>query len=213
MAGSHNSGKPGAKRPTERTAESELVRLARAGDVAAFEALYRAYNDRIYNFAKRVTGSAEDAGDVTQETFVRAWKSLPKLREDGTFSVWLHRIALNRCRDVLKKHRREGTVSIDCPQTDDEGQEMQTQLQSDLPGPEEALFEGEMQSAVRRAVDSLSEEHRLVVTMHHFEGLDVESVAKILNVPRGTVMSRLSRAREALRRKLSGYIEVHDHEY
>ena len=213
MTGSHNSGKPGAKQPMETTAEAELVRSARAGDVAAFEALYRAYGDRIYNFAKRVTGSAEDARDLTQETFVRAWNSLPKLREDGTFSVWLHRIALNRCRDVLKKHRREGTVSLDCPQTDDEGQEMQTQLQSDLPGLEEALFEGEMQGAVRRAVDSLGEEHRLVVTMHHFEGLDVESVAKILNVPRGTVMSRLSRAREALRRKLSGYIEVHDDEH
>ena len=90
---------------------------------------------------------------------------------------------------------------------------MQTQLESDLPGPEEAAFAGEMQSAVRRAVDSLGEEHRLVVTMHHFEGLDVESIAKILNVPRGTVMSRLSRAREALRRKLSGYIEVRDDEH
>ena len=213
MTRSHNSGKPGAKRHMETTAESELVRSARAGDVAAFEALYRAYNDRIYNFAKHVTGSAEDAGDVTQETFVRAWSSLPKLREDGTFSVWLHRIALNRCRDVLKKHRREGTVSLDCPVTDAEGEEMPMQLESDLPGPEEAAFASEKQSAVRRAVESLSEGHRLVVTMHHMEGLDVESVAKILNVPRGTVMSRLSRAREALRRKLSGYIEVHDDEH
>lgn len=213
MTDSHNSDKPGVKRPMETNAESELVRSARAGDVLAFEALYRAYGERIYNFAKRVTGSAEDARDVTQETFVRAWNSLPKLREDGTFSVWLHRIALNRCRDMLKKHRREGTVSLDCPQTDDEGGEMQTQVQSDCPGPEETLFEGEMQGAVRRAVDSLSEEHRLVVTMHHMQGLDVESIAKTLNVPRGTVMSRLSRAREVLRRKLSAYIEVHDHEY
>ena len=213
MTDSHNTDKPGAKRPMETSAEYELVRSARTGDVPAFEALYRAYGDRIYNFAKRVTGSAEDAGDVTQETFVRAWSSLPKLREDGTFSVWLHRIALNRCRDVLKKHRREGTVSLDCPQTDAEGEEMPMQVESDLPGPEEVVFAGEMQSAVRRAVDSLGEEHRLVVTMHHFEGLDVESVAKILNVPRGTVMSRLSRAREALRRKLSGYIEVRDDEH
>jgi RNA polymerase sigma-70 factor (ECF subfamily) len=90
---------------------------------------------------------------------------------------------------------------------------MHAQLESDLPGPEEAVLAGEVQSAVRRAVDSLSAEHRLVVTMHHMEGLDVESVAKILNLPRGTVMSRLSRAREAIRRKLSGYVEVHDHEH
>ena len=85
------------------TVDTELVQRAKAGDVPAFETLYRRYNDRIYNFAKQVTDSAEDAGDVVQETFVRAWQSLPRLREDGTFGVWLHRIALNTSKDVLKK--------------------------------------------------------------------------------------------------------------
>jgi len=184
------------------TPESELVRLARAGDVSAFEALYRAYNDRIYNFARRVTGSPEDAGDVTQETFIRAWNSLRSLRDDGTFCAWLHRIALNRCRDVMNRRNRRGSVSID---DREEGETIQ--LEDPDGGPEESLISGEVGDAVRRAVDSLSEDHRLVVTLHHIEGLDVESVAGVLNLPRGTVMSRLSRAREALRRKLSPYVE------
>lgn len=184
------------------TPESELVRLARAGDVSAFEALYRAYNDRIYNFARRVIGSPEDACDVTQETFIRAWNSLRSLRDDGTFCAWLHRIALNRCHDAMKQRKRRASVSIDGEQ---EGETIQ--IEDDAAGPEESLISGEVGDAVRRAVDSLIEDHRLVVTLHHIEGLDVESVADILELPRGTVMSRLSRAREALRRKLSPYVE------
>jgi RNA polymerase sigma-70 factor, ECF subfamily len=186
------------------TPETELVRSAKAGDVTAFEALYRAYNDRIYNFARRVTGSADDAGDVAQETFIRAWNSLRQLRDDATFGVWLHRIALNRSRDAIKRRAKCPSLSLDCPPTDEGGT---VQIESEDAGPEEALISTEAQNAVRQAVDSLNDEHRLVVTLHHIEGMDVESVASILGVPRGTVMSRLSRARETLRRKLSPYVQ------
>lgn len=188
-------------------AESELVQRARAGDVPAFESLYRLYNDRLYNFAKQITGSTEDASDVVQETFIRAWNALPHLRSDGSFGVWLHRIALNRCRDLLKKRGRQPIVSLDSPSTDTEGEPRQTQLASDDPGPERALISTEVQDAVRQAVESLSHEHRLVVTMYHVEGTDVESIARVLGIPKGTVMSRLSRARETLRRKLSPHVE------
>ena len=184
--------------------ETELVRSAKAGDVPAFEALYRAYNDRIYNFARRVTGSAEDAGDVAQDTFIRAWNSLRRLRDDKTFGVWLHQIALNRSRDAIKRRAKCPSVSLDCPLTE-QGETIQ--IESPDAGPEEAFISTEVGRAVRQAVDSLSEEHRLVVTLHHIEGMDVESVASMLGVPRGTVMSRLSRAREALRRKLSPYVQ------
>lgn len=192
--------------------ESKLVQMARAGDIHAFEALYRAYNDRIFNFAKRLTGSAEDAGDVTQETFVRAWNALPRLRAEETFGIWLHRIALNRSRDVLKKHGRQPTLSIDSALTDSEDEPIRLQFESDGPTPEQELISGELHDTLRRAVDSLNAEHRAVVTMHHMEGMDVESIAQVLGVPKGTVMSRLSRAREILRRKLSPYIEGMDHE-
>lgn len=186
------------------TSEFELVKSAKAGDVTAFEALYRAYNDRIYNFARRATGSADDAADVTQDTFVRAWNALTKLRDEDTFGVWLHRIALNRSRDAIKRRARCAEVSTDCPPSE---HDEPIQIESGEPGPEETFISTEVRNAVRQAVDSLNDEHRLVVTLHHIEGLDVESVASILGVPRGTVMSRLSRARETLRRKLSPYVQ------
>lgn len=193
------------------TAELGLVQRARAGDVDAFETLYRAYNDRIYNFAKRVTGSAEDAGDVTQETFVRAWNALTRLRVDDTFGVWLHRIALNRCRDIMKKQARDATLSTDATRLDADGESMAMEIEGRGLTPEQELIAGEVRHAVLRAVDSLNTEHRLVVTMHHMEGMDVEEISAVLGVPKGTVMSRLSRAREALRRKLSPYVEVSEH--
>ncbi|MGB9589046.1 MAG: RNA polymerase sigma factor, partial [Armatimonadota bacterium] len=79
--------------------------------------------------------------------------------------------------------------------------------QGQLPGPEESAIANEVEAAVRKAVDSLSSDHKIVVTMHHFEGMDVDSIASVLRIPRGTVMSRLSRAREILRRKLIPYVE------
>jgi len=190
----------------DKVAECELVQRAKVGDVPAFEALYRQYNDRIYNFAKQVTGSAEDACDVAQETFIRAWDSLPRLRSDGTFGVWLHRIALNLSSDVLKKRGRQHAADLDGLQ-DGLGEPCHARLEGNAPNPERAVISTEVQDAVCRAVDSLSADHRLVVTMHHMEGMDVESIAGVLGVPRGTVMSRLSRAREILRRKLVPYVE------
>lgn len=193
--------------------ESQLVQSARSGDRVAFEQLYRKYNDRIFNFSKRITGSPEDAGDVTQETFVRAWNALPKLRADETFGVWLHRIALNRSRDAVKKKGREFALSMDSGATDAEGAPSPLEIVSDKPTPENLLMDGEVRDAVSKAVDSLSDHHREVVTLHHLEGMDVEEVSEVLGIPRGTVMSRLSRAREALRRKLSPYVEAGNDEH
>jgi RNA polymerase sigma-70 factor (ECF subfamily) len=189
------------------TAETELVERAKAGDIPAFEALFRQYNARIYNFAKQVTGSAEDAGDAVQETFIRAWHSLPDLRSVETFGVWLHRIALNYCRDIVKRRGRRFAVSLDTPIDGDDGEPLAIDIESDDPGPEESLISAETQRAIRRALSSLSSDHRLVVTMHHLEGMDVQSIAGILGISKGTVMSRLSRARDVLRRKLIPYVE------
>lgn len=189
------------------TPEIELVQRARTGDVPAFEELYRQYNPRIYNFARQITGSADDACDAVQETFIRAWNSLPRLRVEETFSVWLHRITLNYCRDTLKKRGRQSTLSIDSPPSCDGDEPSTMEIECEGPSPEDCVISAEMQGAVQRALCSLSEEHRLVVMMHHMDGLDVQSIASILGIAKGTVMSRLSRAREVLRRKLVPYVE------
>lgn len=191
----------------EKTLESELVRLAKAGNMPAFETLYRTYNSRVYNFALQLVGSAEDARDLTQEAFIRAWSALPTLRSNETFGVWLHRIVFNLSKDLVRKRNKQRSFSLDGDNQSSDGEPLERQFQGQLPGPEESAVANEVEAAVRKAVDSLSSDHRIVVTMHHFEGMDVDSIASVLRIPRGTVMSRLSRAREILRRKLIPYVE------
>lgn len=188
----------------EQITDRELAAQAKAGDVPAFEALYRRYNTRVFNFARQLSLSNEDAADVVQEAFIRAWNSLPSLRDETVFGTWLHRIVLNAGRDLLKKRGRTHQSSI-------EELAQRDSAYAEIPGgassPERVLLSSEMDEAVRRAIASLAEDHRLVVTMHHLEGMGVESIARILGISRGTVMSRLSRAREILRRKLIPYVE------
>ena len=177
------------------TEESKLVRRAKSGDLPAFESLYRLYNTRLFNFARQITCSPDDAADVVQETFIKAWNALPRLKSDSVFGAWLHRIALNVARDTLRKR----PILSDPEQMEPGDCE---------PGPEHSLISAESGNAVRRAVSTLKEEHRLVVTMHYMEGMGVHAIAEVMGVPKGTVMSRLSRAREILRRKLAPYMEV-----
>lgn len=188
----------------EQITDTELAAQAKAGDVPAFEALYRRYNTRVFNFARQLSLSNEDAADVVQEAFIRAWNSLPSLRDETVFGTWLHRIVLNAGRDLLKKRGRAHQWSIEeLAQRDSAAIE----IPGGAPSPERVLLSSETDEAVRRAIASLAEDHRLVVTMHHLEGMGVESIARILGISRGTVMSRLSRAREILRRKLIPYVE------
>lgn len=183
--------------------DTEFVTRAKRGDVPAFEELYRRYNERLYNFVRQLELSPEDAADVVQDSFIRAWKALPSLRKDAMFGSWLHRIALNRGRDAIKNRSRRPVAEMDDPSPGS----VSSDIADDSPGPEQELIADDMGEAVRRAIGTLSEDHRLVVTMHHLEGMDVQAISGALRVSKGTVMSRLSRAREALRRKLAPYVE------
>jgi len=187
---------------TEAT-DRELVARAKTGDVSAFEALYRRYNDRLYNFVRQLELSPEDAADIVQDSFIRAWKALPSLREDAMFGSWLHRIALNRGRDAMRSRSRRPVAEMADPSPSG----VSFEIPDESPGPEQELIADDVGAAVRRAIGTLSEDHRLVITMHHLEEMDVQAISDALRVSRGTVMSRLSRAREALRRKLAPYVE------
>jgi RNA polymerase sigma-70 factor, ECF subfamily len=183
--------------------EAVLVKQAKAGDVASFEALYRAYSRRIYNFARQVVGSDADAADVAQETFVRAWKSLPRLRDELAFCGWLYRIALNQSNGVLSRRKR-AEVSFD-----GESPELCSIATNEV-GPEDAALDSETTAVLDKAISELSPEHRAAVAMHHLQGMDVADVARALCVPQGTILSRLARARAVLRRKLAPYLEISD---
>ena len=190
----------------ERDEGQETVARARSGDMAAFEELYRSHQAGIFTFIRSQVRHREIAADLTQETFIRAWESLPRLRKTGAFRGWLHRIAANLVRDEVKSGRSRLEVTESTLLGDGETPQQEAPApESDRP--ERQLVDGELSRHVWSALEELSEEHRAAVVMHHMEGMSVEEIAKAMGVRPGTIMSRLSRAREALRQRLSRYVE------
>lgn len=184
--------------------DAATVARAKAGDRRAFEQLYRATAKRIYNFIRAHVRDTEEAADLAQETYVRAWRSIRRLEADEAFSVWLHRIALNLVRDWSRKRRiPEAQPEI----TEDDDGERLTAVPDWTKNPEKVALSQETEERVREAVAELPEIHREVVAMHYLEGLPVDEISAVLEIPVGTVLSRLSRARENLRKRLKRYVE------
>ncbi|MCX6910822.1 MAG: sigma-70 family RNA polymerase sigma factor [Verrucomicrobia bacterium] len=187
------------------TSDPVVVSRAREGDVDAFGELFRATHRRIYNFVRSMVTNPEDAADLTQKTYVRAWGALKSLRSDEAFLVWLHRIALNVVRDSRKRIERP-TESLDAP-VDGEESPAALEIPDWSLGPGQMVLSADTQRFVRRAVGRLPEIHRTVVAMHHLEGMEVTAIAEVLGISAGTVLSRLARAREALRRTLDSLVK------
>jgi RNA polymerase sigma-70 factor (ECF subfamily) len=199
---SGTQGRNLAENPT-----TELVRQAQAGDIQAFERLFEQYQRGIYNAIFQMVRSESDAADLTQEAFVRVWKSLPRLEAPEAFTSWLYRIATNLGRNWIRDNTRVRHESLDQPVGGDEDEGAAREI-PDLRGdPATHAQTHAVQDVVQRAIQGLSPDHRQVVTLHHLEGMAVEEIAQIMNCSVGTVKSRLSRARDHLRRKLAGYVE------
>ena len=188
---------------------TEAVERARSGDAGAFEGLYRQHQAGVYSFVRSQIREPELAADLTQQTFVRAWESLARLRRPGAFRGWLYQIAANLVRDEVKSGRARLEVTVS-----ELGDEEQTSAPLDLAaandGPESAIVSRELREKVWSALGTLPSEQRGAVVMHHLEGMSVEEIARATGVRPGTVMSRLARAREALRERLSAYVEGSD---
>ncbi|MEA3403276.1 MAG: sigma-70 family RNA polymerase sigma factor [Armatimonadota bacterium] len=173
----------------------QAVEAARNGDERAYEALFRGHKDSVYSLAMHFAGDPELAADLTQEAFVRAWERLPTLRDPAAFSGWLRTMTVNLVRDHFRGARDEEALDGADP------------LPSGEDGPSRAVERSEQDRAVREAVLRLPEHQRTVVTMHHLEGIPVTEIARMLGLPKGTVVSRLARGRENLRRRLAPYID------
>lgn len=189
-----------------RLAFLQTLQRAKEGDVKAFEEIFQLYHRRIYNAVYGMLSDADDAQDVTQDVFVRLHDALPTLRADEAFSTYLYRIALNLCRDRARRKKRVRFQSIDTPRTDEEGESEPMDFPDQGRLPEETLANDELQKRVRQAVQTLSPDHKAVIVMHHFQGMEVNDIADILSVPTGTVKSRLARGRDQLHRKLRTYL-------
>jgi RNA polymerase sigma-70 factor (ECF subfamily) len=184
----------------------DLIRRAQKKDLHAFEELFNRYQRRIYNFILQMVRNDADAADLTQETFVRVYNSLPRLRTPEAFPSWIHRVALNLCRDHAKRGRLQ-SISIDQPLDGEEG-DLNLEIPDYSMNPEKVLASKELEKRVQEAVASLAPDHRAVVMMHHIDGMDLVNIAEVMGCSVGTIKSRLARARDMLKRKLGGYIEV-----
>jgi len=172
----------GATDPSDET----LVSKVKAGDRDAFSALVTRHERRLYNLAYRMLGRPEDARDAVQDAFLSCYRRIDTFRGDATFSTWMHRITVNACYDLLRKHVPEPVDPLDLPEAS--GRD-----------PAEAASAG---ADVHRAIQAIPEEFRAALVLHDLLDVPVEEVANTLGVPVGTVKSRLHRARAHLGRAL-----------
>ena len=179
-----------------REEEYAVVVRVRAGDTDAFEALVTAYQKQIYNLTLRYVSSPEDAADLTQEAFLRAFRSLDSFRGDSRFSVWLYRLATNVCIDLLRSRGRGSASSLTVENEDEEAEEL------DVPDarfePQKELERRELRRAVQAGLQTLSDDAREIVILRELEGLSYAEIGERLGLEAGTVKSRLFRARKAL---------------
>jgi RNA polymerase sigma-70 factor (ECF subfamily) len=179
--------------------EGTLIERSQRGDLDAFDRLVLIHQDRIYHLAYRVTGNAEDARDVAQETFIKAYRALPRYRHHAAFGTWLHRIAVNTALDLVRRR----------PQAPPAGLE-EVKLAAAAHNPDLELERREAERRVQAALARLSPPHRTIVVLRDLQGMAYEEIAGVLGIPIGTVRSRLSRAREALRQALRDLGVVED---
>jgi len=175
---------------------AEFVSRLRAGDRGAFEELVRTQQHRVYGLALRMLGNAAEAQDVAQEAFLRAHRGLAAFRGDARLSTWLYAIVSRLCLNRLAGSERRLARH---------GEETLARLADAGPGPDQALERGELEEALHRAIGELPEERRIVVVLRDVEGLAYEEIAEILELPVGTVRSRLHRARLDLKEKLERF--------
>lgn len=191
---------PGKANPDfKKSTDEELIIIFQNGDVNAFNEIVHRYKDRIVNFLYRYTGSREDAEDLAQDAFLRLYKSKHLYREIGKFSTWFYTIALNLVKTSLARKKKKKTFSIN---NFDEDEEKDYELPSDIPLPDENANAMNENYYIQKAIESLSDKYKKVIILRDIEDLDYEEIAKVTNLPLGTVKSRINRGRECLKEML-----------
>ena len=178
-----------------------LVQRAKQGDRSAVNALVQKHEERAYKFAYRLTRDPEEAADVVAEAFVRVFNALPNFRGQSTFTTWLYRILTNCFLDLKKKDKGKHNLSLDMALQTDES-EVHRQIEDPTASPQDDMERVERERRLERAIRRLPEYQRALVVMYHAEGLSYDEIAGAMDLPVGTVKSRLNRARLSLRELL-----------
>ncbi|RME36653.1 MAG: sigma-70 family RNA polymerase sigma factor [Planctomycetota bacterium] len=178
----------------------ELIEKVRRGDIEAYGELVRRYQDRVFNACWRICGHLEDARDLTQDAFLRAFERLADFRGESRFYTWVFRIAVNLALSHRRQAQRRPWVSLDGANPD--GSQARSLARRSADGstddPRDRVEEAELQGRVAHALLTLDPDHRAVIVLRDIEGMDYRTIAAVLDIPPGTVKSRLFRARSAL---------------
>jgi len=178
--------------------DADLVRLCQSGDMAAFEQLFHRYQDRVYSTAYRMMNDQEDAQDLTQEIFLKAYQNISKFNFRAAFSTWLYRLAVNLCIDELRKRKRSAnTMPLE-----------EAILKADANTPEDHAISGDRERQVWDAINSLKEKERAIIILRDMEGLSYKEIAEALKCSVGRVKSRLHEARQKLKTILETETEL-----
>ena len=184
--------------------DKELVRRVKKGDRHAFELLFSRYQHKILNLISRYLRDREDVEDVAQETFIKAFRALPRFRGESAFYTWLYRIAINTAKNhLVARSRRPPGTDID---VDDAEYMDGTEALRESESPESAFARDELSAEIDLAISQLPDDLRSAVTLREFDGLTYEQIAEIMDCPVGTVRSRIFRAREAIDARIQPFL-------
>ncbi len=198
----------GAKgRSSDPVEDMQLVERCKRGDRDAFDELMRRHERKVYNFAFRLTGNYDEANDIAAETFVRVYTRIQSFRGDSAFLTWLFRIVTNVFLDARKRRRSRPSESLEqLVEADDRA--LARQAEDASVSPQAELERRERDTILQRAIAGLPEYQRAMILLYHVEGMSYEEIAAAMDLPIGTVKSRLNRARLALRHALEGSAEL-----
>ncbi len=179
--------------------EASLVNCCREGDLAAYDQLMKQYEKKVYSLCFRMAGNHDDAADLAQEAFLKAFRALPSFKGQSSFSTWLYRIVTNTCLDEKRRlAKKPPVISLDKRLEMDDG-ELALTLPGNSPDPLKATLDGELQREIQALLDKLTAEQRIVIIMRDIEGYSYEEMAITLQLSMGTLKSRINRARSKLR--------------
>jgi RNA polymerase sigma-70 factor (ECF subfamily) len=199
-----------ASKPVHEGTQAEpddrvLVERCQAGQLDAYEALVGRYRQRVYSLAYGMLRNEQDAVDLSQETFVKAWQAIRGFKKNASFYTWLYRITTNLCIDFVRKRDRRPTVPYE--EAIDPDADVDVEIApSNQPLPTDEAQRRELREQIDAALEELSPEHRVVIQLREYEGLDYAEIAKAVGCQIGTVMSRLHYARKHLQKLLKDVI-------
>lgn len=191
-----------------RAREARLLERCRAGELEAFDELVAQHQNKIFNLCCWMLGDRDEAGDAAQDAFVRAWRAIGNFRADAAFGTWMHRIAVNVCLDARARRAKAPLTYSALEKPGDDGESRSFDPPDKADTPDKAVARRERRAVVLQALADLPEHHRAVVVLFDIQGYSYEDAAQALDLPMGTLKSRLNRARAALRKALEDQREL-----